>query len=352
MGNFEDSFTGFIFRILRHYDRYLELASGGAVQPVMGVVYPTYGCKLNCLGCDYMSVNRGKAVNMDFRIYERFIRAFARNGGLAVDFSGGGEPMDHPAITDMLELAHSLGLKIGVLTNGLWSHEEVAEVLAETASYVRFSLDCATPEMFERTKRPRGNYTFDQVLENVRSLKSARRRADRPDRVEISLKFLVNRVNKDEVKAFLRLAGKLGVDRVMYKANRNSRYSLAERDLREIEAGLTGYVARMKPPFKTGVWLTRRGVPKRCVINSLVALVDPKGDMYLCSYYLHRAKEHRIGNLRKKSFDEIWGSRYHLRQRAGIDYRKCRVFDCHLAQYQLFLEEFEKSDANNELWFL
>ncbi len=348
----EDSFSVFVARILRHYDDYLKLLSGEAVYPKMGVVYPTYGCKLNCLGCDYSRINRTDEATLDYPVYERFIRAFARHGGLAVDFSGGGEPTDHPEFKKMLKLAHSLGLRIGVLTNGLWLDDGITETLAETASYVRFSLDCATAEMFKKTKRPRNSYGFDQVISNIERLKQAARKTSRSRRVEVSMKFLVNRINKGEALKFLKLGEQLGVDRVVYKALRNSKYSLAERELKALEKRLTSYIDRMDPPFKTGVWLTRKGVPKRCVINGLVALVDPKGDMYLCSYYLNRQKDHWIGNLKRKSFDEIWGSAYHLKKRAGIDHRKCRLFDCHLARYQLFLEEIEGADANDEMWFL
>lgn len=348
----DDYSTLFSNRILRHYDKYLKLAAGGITYPVMAAVHPTYGCELNCLGCEYWEINRQGFIALDFSVYEKFIRSFAKHGGLAVDFSGGGMPMLHPNIVDMLNLAHSLGLSIGVLTSGIWFDDEITRTLVKTASYVRFSLDSATPEMFEKTKRPKGDYKFEHILRNVRELLNIRGEVGRSLTVEVSLKFLVNRVNRGEVREFLRLGESLGVDRVMYKALRNSKYSLAERDLKKVEQELKAHIDKLDPPFRTGVWLAHRGVPKHCVVNSLVAVVDAKADMYLCAYYLKRAKEHWIGNLKRKSFDSIWGSRYHRKKRAAIDWRECSMFDCHLALYQIYLEKLEKSNIREVLAFL
>lgn len=348
----DDYSTLFSHRILRHYDKYLKLAAGEIVYPVMAAIHPTYGCELNCLGCEYRKVNRKGLVALDFAVYEKFIRSFASHGGLAVDFSGGGMPMLHPKIVDMLNLAHSLGLKIGVLTSGAWFDDEVTHTLARTASYVRFSLDSATPKTFEKVRRPKVDFKFEHVIKNIKDLLTIRHKVGRSLPVEVSIKFLVNRVNKDEIRKFLKLGKTLGVDRVVYKSLRASKYSLAERELKKIEQELKAYIARFNYPFSTGVWLAHRGVPKHCVVNSLVAVVDANADMYLCAYYLHRQKEHWIGNLKQKSFEEIWDSEYHLKKRAQIDWRKCKIFDCHLAQYQLYLEGIEKSNAKEVLAFL
>jgi MoaA/NifB/PqqE/SkfB family radical SAM enzyme len=95
------------------------LQSDGArnLLPVHPAWFPTNQCNQSCSYCS--CANRDKSLAMDWDVARGVIRDLARLGCKAVSISGGGEPLCHPNIADMIAEFREWGISVGLTTNGL-----------------------------------------------------------------------------------------------------------------------------------------------------------------------------------------------------------------------------------------
>lgn len=89
----------------------------GQLRPVHLQIYPTNQCNANCSFCSCK--NRDKNQSIPWEILKKEVCAFAELGGQAVTLTGGGEPLMYTQIEELLDLLYTLGIKIGMATNGI-----------------------------------------------------------------------------------------------------------------------------------------------------------------------------------------------------------------------------------------
>ena len=78
---------------------------------------PTNRCNLNCPFCSCSK--RDKSLEMPLKEALRVIEEFARLGCKAATITGGGEPLCHPRLPEMIEHFVGCGIDVGLVTNGL-----------------------------------------------------------------------------------------------------------------------------------------------------------------------------------------------------------------------------------------
>jgi len=157
-------------------------------------------------------------------------------GVKAIQFTGGGEPTAHPDHIDIFDCAKLLGLKVGLVTNGLVMREP--GVLANM-DWVRISLDAGFADTYEKIRESK---SFDKVLSNIKALVSF----DTP--CVIGIGFVVTRENWQEISRACEIAENLGVEYVRLSAmfsEEGSKYyvgltSMIEESILEAKEQLTG----------------------------------------------------------------------------------------------------------------
>jgi organic radical activating enzyme len=78
---------------------------------------PTNRCNLSCSCCS--CAERDKSLEMDIDLARKVIANFAERGCKAATITGGGEPLMHPKLADMLDAFFANNIKVGLVTNGL-----------------------------------------------------------------------------------------------------------------------------------------------------------------------------------------------------------------------------------------
>ena len=79
---------------------------------------PTNSCNLNCPSCS--CAQRDKTLCMPYdENMDKIIADFADRGTKAVTITGGGEPLTHPRINEMINAFFYRDIKVGLVTNGL-----------------------------------------------------------------------------------------------------------------------------------------------------------------------------------------------------------------------------------------
>ena len=87
------------------------------LRPVHVNWFPTNHCNLNCDFCSCAA--RDKSLEMPLDRAVEVMADFRRLGCEAVTISGGGEPLCHPHLVDMIREFSRLGIEVGLVTNGL-----------------------------------------------------------------------------------------------------------------------------------------------------------------------------------------------------------------------------------------
>jgi len=174
-------------------------------------VETSFACSLRCVMCPWIGFR--EALDGDGLMPGEVWAALAPHlpEVASVDFSGGGEPLQHPELFARVADARAAGCRTGFLTNGMRLGEEAARaVLDNGVDWVAVSLDGAGAEAYEAI---RAGASFEAVTGNVRRLASLRVYG----RPRIALNMVMMPDNVGQLEAMVRLAADLGADQVNFK---------------------------------------------------------------------------------------------------------------------------------------
>lgn len=142
----------------------------------------TTACNYACDHCVDMDIlNTG--VQYDHVKLMSSLAEMAKKGLRSVIVIGGGEPTVYPKFAESIRHMKSLGLKLGIVTNGSGMEKigEVADVF-DAQDWVRLSLDSGSNEVFEAMHKPKGkmfspkgkiDITLDGICDGVARVKQA-----------------------------------------------------------------------------------------------------------------------------------------------------------------------------------
>jgi radical SAM protein with 4Fe4S-binding SPASM domain len=320
------------FRIISHYPQVREIRRGGMPFPRTAIIYPVYGCNLDCVGCEYASDNERGMTYLPLPRWLSFLDELAAGGTEGVEFCGGGEPSLHPGLVDAVVHGAGRGLRFGILTNGTAVTPRFLDEALPHFGYVRVTCDAATESTYAKVRPAKGPNPWKRVLENVRLLLARRRQG-----TEISLKYLVNRHNICEIADAVVLARELGADAIQFKAVRKDPAEITPEEGVRVDAAIEEARARFAP-FPVLGSVGKLVMRRSCELTPLQVTVDARGDVFLCCYFTHRRERHCIGNIVETPFGEVWGSARHREAIAAIQPHECSVFDCRFVRYHETLD--------------
>lgn len=321
-------------RILTLYDRARKIKNGGLPSPRMAIIYPNYICNYDCAGCEYTEINRRENNQMDLSLLLRLMNELREIGVDSVEFCGGGEPTLYPQLNQAIMHGRKLGFSIGLLTNGSNIRGKLAETITRELSYVRISLDAATADTYKMVKRPSGT-DFNRIITDIKNLMRLRQKIK--SQLLISIKFLVSKINADDIAKVFDLAQSLRVDSLQFKALRQSADGLTDTQQKKIAFQIRS-LRKSYPELKVLGGVDKLTASCRCWLTPLQTMIDAKGDVFLCCYYLHRRKRHCIGNINGQTFREIWEGQRHKRAINAIRPSECNLFDCRFINYMKVIE--------------
>jgi MoaA/NifB/PqqE/SkfB family radical SAM enzyme len=293
---------------------------------------PTSMCNLACPDCI-----SGSLLNKDEIPSERLLNLtneMIDAGVKAVILIGGGEPMMHPAIGEVIRRLGEADVRIGITTNGLYLRKYL-DVTAEYSSWVRVSMDAGTDATFNRIRPSKtGKSLFASAVKNMESFA-------RVKRGKLGYSFMIFnegefgfkgipiktnalndlrhiKTNVHEIYTAAKLARDIGCDyfeiKPMYDVNHYAIMQPAELT-RIVDEQVALAKELETPDFKileaTKLWASLHGEsnlePKeyqRCAVAQARTLVTPSG-VYVCPYF--RGTEHKkIGDIQTQSFSHMW----------------------------------------------
>lgn len=303
--------------------------------PMMLVISVLYPCNLGCPNCPYTDGNST-------------IRRFYRERGgdyLPVELwnkiadeagphqawmrcTGGGEPMMHPHMAEMVEYAKRRGARIWMNSNGTRfgpdarGRARLRRVIEAGIDLIEFSMDAGDAEIYHQLRPPIKN--ADKVVdrearwlgqvENVRAALALRAELGRATRVVVSI------IRQKAVEASLEAAirfwtQEVGVDEVI------TRKFLNWDDNTEID------LERALDPHLYAALPSQRSEP--CVWPFERLNIDTLGRVALCGQDISFNTSKLFPSLHEASIREIWrGERFDWYRRMHLDGRGAECWPC------------------------
>lgn len=329
-------------RILSYYPEIRAIQAGAIPFPRMAILYPVYGCNLDCMGCEYGADNAKGLILLESDRFLRLVDELADVGVEGIEFCGGGEPTLHPAFIEAVEHGAARGVRFGLLTNGTALAEAFRRRALRHFAYVRVTLDAADEHTYARVRPAKGRNPWKKVLGNIAAMVEERRR--QALRLDLSIKFLISRENRGQLRPAVQLACDLGVDAIQFKALRLHPAELTPDEEIAVDAELAALRAEFSGVVAVIGSVRKLEMTRSCMLTPLQVTIDARGDTYLCCYFRHRAERHAIGNIYDHAFRELWAADRHRAAIAGIEPKECSAFDCRFVRYHDVIDAWMRDD--------
>lgn len=276
--------------------------------------YRLEGYASNQLFDDKRMMDTGKALEI--------IEDCAEIGVQAIQFTGGGEPTLHKGFAACFHRAKSLGMQVGLVSNGVRIDQELAQQIWN-AAWVRISLDAATEETYCSMRRVHRNHWY-RAQEAVRNLKAAGAKC-------LGVGFVVTPDNWREIYDAAKLAKSLGADNFRISAQFSNEdehlfegfHAQAAKLAKEAEAlsdeGFTVY-NRFGDRLDD---LNRRSPEDRlCGYQFFTTYIGADLNVYRCCGYAYNERGH-IGSIQSQRFKDFWLSQERFDNQINFDGRGC-----------------------------
>lgn len=327
--------------LIAAYPKVQAVRRGEVPVPEVAEFFITNHCSFRCPHCRCAGTHEGAQANIDLGIMQAALDDLAGMGVRTIEFGGGGEPLEHPLIIEILGLLQERGMRCGIITSGyaLIGNDALAEAIAQVADWVRISLDAIDDESY-RIVHGRCDLSYAALREALTAF--AVRSASFPDQVRtrLGIKLIVQECNKQGIAGSFDEVEAIGADYLQFKWLENHPAAIPAPERPRIATELEQAAASATFPVDLlagyGDEPAERA-KERCVMSILHPLIDWDGSIYACAFFHHRKESHRVGHLRDAPFRDIWGSARHKAVMGGIDPAEC-VPNCPMKRYNPIIE--------------
>jgi len=315
-------------KILKHLDRVDAWLKGGNPFPVTVELDMTNVCNHRCPECSGGYFQNRKADVLPLDLAKDIITQLVAAKVRGLIFTGGGDPLCHPHIEDVIRLAYNLDLDIGFITNGSLINEGIARVLLECCTWLRISLDAASHKTFEKIHGMDGN-AFTKVIDNISLLTQIKHKLN--SKTTIGVGYLTCDYTREEMLDMAILCKKLGVDYLQFRPMQmhdNGEFGYhrnnIELDIEECVKESNAEFRVLYSKHKYDMMKEKDGGRnyKKCYGHQFAAVIAADARLYICCH-MRGCEKYCIGNLKKNSFEEIWNSEKRKKIAENIDFQDC-----------------------------
>jgi radical SAM protein with 4Fe4S-binding SPASM domain len=328
------------------YDKVLQITRGEIPLPEVVELFPTNYCNFACPFCRCGKYHGDRSQYLDFAALSNLLDELSQKGVKTLEMGGGGEPLEHPRIEEILTRLAKEGFRLGLITNGyvLTEKRELLDLLLQCADWVRFSVDAITNDVYRSVHGRRGlSYsTLKEIM--VEMVQGVNAKPQMDQRPKIGMKLIVQQPNEGQILQAVDEALEMGVHYLQFKWLEEHPWSIPLERRPQLADNLERKVAEVPQERLTIDLLLGYGGPSvqgRCIMSVLHPLIDWDGNIYMCAFFHHRKQSHSIGNITQSQFFQCWGSEHHREQIKGVDPKQC-VANCPLLRYNPIIEFIQK----------
>lgn len=321
--------------------------------PIYVRIKPTNRCVHNCYFCVYRSEFSGMHEtynNADELSKEKLIEVLndlKQIGTRAVTFSGGGEPLFHPHIVEILNEVNKLGLDNSIITNGQLLSEDRATAL-KNAKWVRISMDYYDEASFEKDRRVPGKF-MKKIYENIENF-SKNKNAN----CELSVNFIVTKDNHTHLFDVAKQLKELGVENVRFsplwiptfKFYHNPIEEETLNQIRQAKEKLNDEKFTVYDSYNIEFQAQKRPVNK-CYMMQVTPVIAADYNVYACHNKAYD-KNGLIGSFKDKKFSDLWFSPEAKNAFDGLNpMESCSHHQCASDKKNILIDEILRAQDDN-----
>ncbi len=328
----DNSLDPWALPLLAQWPKVLQILNGEIPVPAVTEVFVTNHCDFHCPHCRFKAVHGTRDDHMSVAELVSLLDELSTKGVCHLELSGGGEPLDHPDIDEILAVIAARKFRVGLITNGykLVERPELIPDLLRIADWIRFSVDAFSDPTYSIVHgRKRAQYA--RLSDMIRSIRGIGRQLP-----VIGVKMLISSLNRFDAMLAAPAAFDLGARYLQLKfLGSPEEYVLSADQIEETSTALTAQLSTLSrdglsveflPPYAGGL------TSEPCLMTYLHPIVDWDGTIYICPFFEHRKNTHSIGNIHDGGFFRWWNDPLHQKVFAGIDPKTC-VPNCPMKRY-------------------
>lgn len=300
------------------------LAQYPVLAPSYAEIRPTNACQLDCVGCWYYSPHVAppqaawKRQQLAQPVFGELLDDLADAQFKQITFSGGGEPLAHPAIYELLDAA-AARFEVVLVSNVLLCKDpdRLARTRVRTL-LANFSAGSAGTYTKYHPNQP--GESFDRLLAILRRLSRD---------LSVTLSCVLGRVNCDDIPGMLRVAAET-TQRIHFKTMRATGPALMTPVQRaHLEASLPAYadladqlglshnlrayqVDSDAPPISTA----------SCFAPYYTTVIHAGGAVTVCCQAEQDVARASLGNVNEVRFRDLWRSPAYDERREALEARR------------------------------
>ena len=302
-------------KIAWHLDRVKAWLRGERIAPIMLDMALTRRCNYNCIYC-YSKLQENPRKLITWPIMDRFLDDAAEMGVRAIALMSDGESTMSPAFVPTVQRGASLGISMGLATNGYLVDATMAEAILPHLTYIRINISAADADEYARIHGTVRSAGF-RVIENIRNMIRIKERGNLP--VTIGMQMVLMPEFAKEVIPLTQMAIDLGVDYFIVKHCSDDMkgslgidygafedvFPILEQAERLATEKTQVHIKWSK--FKAGQTRTYR----RCYATPFILQISGSGLVGACGELFAYHERYQIGNIVTQRFrDIIYGDRY------------------------------------------
>lgn len=293
-------------KIMYHIPELLSWFNNDHVYPIQLEISPTNQCNHHCQFCAYDYISRKEKRFLAFEALKRAFVELRSLGTKSVFYSGEGEPLLHPELSDFIEVASDLGFSQAINTNAtLLDRRRIHKILPHL-EWIRVSVNGPTEESYSRVHHCVPS-DFRKVLGNLEAMAGYASQKGLATVIGVQMVYIGQCIHG--IDSFVAHLRDIGVHYLAIKGfNQHPKISSHQftnenekiTNLKQYETGEFRVVLRDNFSNETPP-----RIYKQCYGMDFYAEITSNGDVYSCGPHLGD-KEFCYGNITKSSIRELW----------------------------------------------
>ena len=334
------------------YEEFIVSLAGDS-HPAEAMVEVTRRCNLSCLYCFRDMLGTNYLIDMDKSTLSSFLDMASEAGVRKLAFTGWGEPLIHPHITDFIREAKDAGFEVLLNTNGFFLGEYGEFLVELMVDEIVVSIDSDDEDLYKNIRR---GGDLSRIVGGLEAVNKAKWRSN-SDKPILKFQYTLNRINIGNVLSLARLAREHRVKEVVLSNMIPNNPSTAElllclgdpdcvRALNDLKKDL----AMITLDTNINFYLPEMSIKteRRCPFMEQNAFyLTAEGDVAPCIFYAHewqpiingiqrRVYPVRFGNIHNNSIVDIWRREDYVRFRFNVRFSYMpSCLDCSLEEFCL-----------------
>lgn len=302
-------------KIFAHPDKLSAIKNNERVSPIYIRIKPTNKCNHNCHYCHYKNpyLNLDEYNPNDYIPKQKMveiIKDISDIGVKAVTFSGGGEPLIYPYISETMEMVLNNNIDLSIITNGSELKGKNASILSK-AKWVRISLDSSNNITYSKIRGIKED-AFNNLCDNIEKFSSIK-----DNSCELGINFVIGSDNFKEVYNCGKLMKNLGVNHIKFTAKMSNNAIDEQKTLKKeviqqinqlsdtLQDNNFKIINLYESDLKNDIKFERNYT--KCYIKEYICVIAANSKVYYCHDKAYLS-DGQIGDLSVSTFKDLWFS--------------------------------------------